>query len=251
MAVLAVHRDEGISGRDGVEERPGLQATIASVKAAPGAVVVVYSVSRLARRQRLRWNLLDAQGDYALPVLSATEPFDTSTPMGRAMLGMIATWNTLEADMVSERTRDALAEVKAQGRKLGAPSMLDLGAIESVRLAQALRVGELHPPLARRGAEPTRGAHGEGRQVVAEDGSFGALGGGAVVKRKPRRAATPPRRFPLPAGRRECSPSWGTRTGSSTTCSRARACGKPSPARPGPPRRAARSPPATRVLPRS
>lgn len=163
MAVLAVHRDEGISGRDGVEERPGLQATIASVKAAPGAVVVVYSVSRLARRQRLRWNLLDAQGDYALPVSSATEPFDTSTPMGRAMLGMIATWNTLEADMVSERTRDALAEVKAQGRKLGAPSMLDLGAIESVRLAQELYASgsythrSLAEELNRRGVPTAKG----------------------------------------------------------------------------------------------
>jgi hypothetical protein len=44
--VLAVHKDEGVSGRDGVEDRAGLQAAIAAVKANPGAVVVVYSVSR-------------------------------------------------------------------------------------------------------------------------------------------------------------------------------------------------------------
>jgi DNA invertase Pin-like site-specific DNA recombinase len=137
-AVLAVHRDEGVSGRDGVEDRPGLQAVIDTVKANPGAVAVVYSVSRLARRQRLLWNLLDDREGYGLPVSSATEAFDTATPTGRAMLGMIATFAQLEADMVSERTKDALAEVKAQGRKLGAPSMVDLGAVESIKLAQAL-----------------------------------------------------------------------------------------------------------------
>ncbi len=71
-------------------------------------------------------------------VSSATEAFDTSTPMGRAMLGMIATFAQVEADMVSERTKDALVELKAQGKKLGAPSMVDLGAEASVRKAKEL-----------------------------------------------------------------------------------------------------------------
>jgi DNA invertase Pin-like site-specific DNA recombinase len=136
--VIGVHRDAGVSGRDGVDDRPGLQATIGAVKSNPGAVVVVYSVSRLARRQRLLWNLLDDHEGYGLPVSSATEAFDTATPTGRAMLGMIATFAQLEADMVSERTRDALAEVKAQGKKLGARNMIELGAENAVRLAQEL-----------------------------------------------------------------------------------------------------------------
>lgn len=162
--VVAVFRDEGASGRDGVEDRPGLQSAIDAVKATPGAVVVVYSVSRLARRQRLLWNLLDDREGYGLPVSSATESFDTATPTGRAMLGMIATFAQLEADMVSERTRDALAEVKAQGRKLGAPSMVALGAVESVKLAQELYAsgGFSHRTLAdelnRRGVPTAKGA---------------------------------------------------------------------------------------------
>jgi DNA invertase Pin-like site-specific DNA recombinase len=161
--VVAIHRDEGLSGRDGVEERPGLQATISTVQANPGAIVVVYSVSRLARRQRLLWNLLDDREGYGLPVSSATEAFDTATPTGRAMLGMIATFAQLEADMVSERTKDALAEVKAQGKKLGAPSMLDLGAVESVRLVQQMYNGggfthrSLAEELNRRGVATAKG----------------------------------------------------------------------------------------------
>jgi DNA invertase Pin-like site-specific DNA recombinase len=122
--VAEVFRDEGVSGKDAIESRPGLVALIAKAKATPNAVVVVYSVSRLARRQRLLWTLLDEHEGFGLSVSSATESFDTTTPTGRAMLGMIAVFAQLEADMVSERTKDALAEVKARGQKLGRPSQL-------------------------------------------------------------------------------------------------------------------------------
>lgn len=135
--MIATFEDRGISGKDEVANRPGLMAVIDCVKANPGACVVVYSVSRLARRQRLLWNLLDDRGDYRLAISSATESFDTCTPSGRAMLGMLATFAALEADMVSERTKDALAELKAQGRKLGAPSVAKL-APASVKQLQAL-----------------------------------------------------------------------------------------------------------------
>lgn len=135
--VARVFSDEGISGKDGLENRPGLVALVEAAQKTPGAIVVVYSVSRLARRQRLLWNLLDDREGYGLAVSSATESFDTSTPTGRAMLGMLATFAQLEADMVSERTRDALAELKARGRKLGAPSMADLNP-DAVRLVREL-----------------------------------------------------------------------------------------------------------------
>lgn len=123
--ILTVRVDAGISGKDGIEKRPGLRAAIADVKANPGAVVVVYSLSRLGRSQRLIWTLLDTTGDYALPLVSATEPFDTSSPMGRAMLGMLGVWSQLEADLVSERTTAALDAAKERGTKLGAPSMIE------------------------------------------------------------------------------------------------------------------------------
>jgi DNA invertase Pin-like site-specific DNA recombinase len=45
--------------------------------------------------------------------------------MGRAMLGMLAVWSQLEADLVSERTRDALAHLRSKGVKLGAPGMIE------------------------------------------------------------------------------------------------------------------------------
>lgn len=136
--VRAVHRDEGVSGRETVAGRPGLTAAIEEATT-QGAVLVAYSVSRVSRRQRVLWELLDPAVPVA-PVLlsSATEPFDTTTPMGRAMLGMIAVWSALEADMISERTRDALATVRARGKRLGAPPM-SVSRPESVERIQQLR----------------------------------------------------------------------------------------------------------------
>ena len=124
LPVLGVYRDEGASGKDGLEDRPGLAALVETFTHTPGAVVVVYSVSRLARRQRVLWQLLDEREGHGLRVASATEAFETATPMGKAMLGMLAVWAQLEGDLVSQRTRDGLAELKAQGRQLGAPSMI-------------------------------------------------------------------------------------------------------------------------------
>jgi site-specific DNA recombinase len=162
-SVAKVFADEGMSGKDGLKDRPGLASLIDAVKADPKAVVIVYSISRLARRQRLLWQLLDDRDGFGLPVVSATEPFDAASPMGRAMLGMIAVFAQLEADMVSERTSDALAELKAQGKKLGAPSMADLGIGDSIRLVQQLYAagGHTHVSLAeelnRRGVPTAKG----------------------------------------------------------------------------------------------
>jgi site-specific DNA recombinase len=125
IPVLSVHTDAGVSGKDALSKRPGLQAAIAAVQGAPGSVMVAYSLSRLGRSQKLIWTLLDDRGEYALPFVSATEPFDTSTPMGRAMLGMLAVWAQLEADLASERSIDALAAVAERGTKLGAPNMVE------------------------------------------------------------------------------------------------------------------------------
>lgn len=140
LDVIAEHSDPATSGRDGIEDRPGLQAVLEAVKAHPGAVVVVYSLSRLGRSQRLIWELLDDRGDYALPLSSATESFDTSTPMGRALLGMISVWSALEADLVAERTVDALAAIRASGKRLGAPSMAEIVDEDGTRRFDPSRV---------------------------------------------------------------------------------------------------------------
>lgn len=117
--------DPGVSGRVAPEERGGLSEALRWLRKGEAAVLVVHSVSRLTRRQRALWELLDENGEYGLKLISATEPFDTSTPMGRAMIGMLGVWNQLEADLVSDRTKAALAARRARGLRLGPPAIAD------------------------------------------------------------------------------------------------------------------------------
>jgi site-specific DNA recombinase len=119
-SIIGEFTDQAISGKDTIEKRPGLQSVLQLAAKRDDVAVIVYSLSRLSRRQSLTWRLLDDRGDYQLAVESATEPFDTSSPIGRAMMGMLAVWAQLEADMCSERTSAALEARRASGQHVGA-----------------------------------------------------------------------------------------------------------------------------------
>lgn len=56
---------------------------------------------------------------YALVVID--QGFDLSTPHGKAMAGMLAVFAQYERDMISARTRSALAHVKRNGSRSGRP----------------------------------------------------------------------------------------------------------------------------------
>jgi site-specific DNA recombinase len=170
--VVAELSDPAFTGKDVIGRRPGLQKVIELAAKNPDVVVVIYALSRLSRRQSLTWKLLDDRGEYQLQVESATEPFDTSTSMGRAMLGMLAVWSQLEADMCSERTSAALEARRARGHRLGARP-LSLEHPETVQLVQTLyadgRGGFTHRSLAdelnRRGVQTKRGKRWHATQV--------------------------------------------------------------------------------------
>lgn len=124
--VAGVHVDDGLSGKLPVAERPGLRQAIEATHAAPGTAFVVYALTRAFRTQRECWNTVeDARGEPALPIVSATEPFDLTTSFGRAAFGMLATFARLEADLAADRTTAALGAARARGVKLGAPSMAE------------------------------------------------------------------------------------------------------------------------------
>lgn len=124
-AVRSVHVDDGLSGKLPIAARPGLAAAVAESHSI-GAALLVYALTRAFRSQRECWlTVEDERGEPALPLVSATEPFDLTTAFGRAAFGMLATFARLEADLASDRTVAALAAAKERGTQLGAPSMVE------------------------------------------------------------------------------------------------------------------------------
>lgn len=151
LDVAAVYTDAGVSGTVDPEDRKGLSDALAALRELQGAVLVVSALSRLTRRQSALWRLLDENGPHQLRLLSATEPFDTSTPIGRAMVGMLGVWAQLEADMISERTKSALAARRARGLRMGPepvwsarPDVAELVGQLGERLTQDAIVAELN-----------------------------------------------------------------------------------------------------------
>jgi DNA invertase Pin-like site-specific DNA recombinase len=66
-------------------------------------------------------NTLAELAALGIDFVSVTESFDTTTPQGRAMLGMNAVFAEYERDMAIERTRAGLEAARRRGAKIGRP----------------------------------------------------------------------------------------------------------------------------------
>lgn len=117
----AIYKDEGISGTIAPgPKRPALARLLADVASGQVNAVVVLDLSRLARNVKLILSMIDELDAAGAVFVSCKENFDTSTAMGRAMLGIVAVFGQLERDLTSERTVAALAERgKQHGYKSG------------------------------------------------------------------------------------------------------------------------------------
>lgn len=100
--IYKIYIDPGYSGGD--TARPGLQDLIRDVNAGVIDKVVVYKLDRLSRSQKDTLVLIeDVFLANKTDFVSMTENFDTSSPFGRAMIGMLAVFAQLEKDKINER----------------------------------------------------------------------------------------------------------------------------------------------------
>ena len=98
--VSEIYIDHGFSGAN--LERPGLQKLIAEIKAYDS--VLVYKLDRISRSQKDTMYLIeDVFLKNDVDFVSMSESFDTSTPFGRAAVGLLATFAQLERENIKER----------------------------------------------------------------------------------------------------------------------------------------------------
>lgn len=116
--VIAVYEDAGISGMD--MERPGLESALNAAN--KGVALVTYSISRLARSTIGVLEIAKRLEYQGADLVSLSEKIDTTSAAGRMMFRMLAVLAEFERDQISERTKNALAKLKANGKKLGSPN---------------------------------------------------------------------------------------------------------------------------------
>lgn len=119
MADLGVDKvfAEKISGKS--TNRPELQAMLSFVR--EGDVVVVESLSRLARSTRDLLNIVETLDSQGVGFVSLKENMDTSTPQGRFILTVFAGLSQLERESILQRQKEGIAVAKSKGKHLGRP----------------------------------------------------------------------------------------------------------------------------------
>lgn len=113
--VYKIYTDSGYSGSN--MDRPGLQDMIRDVESGKLDMVLVYKLDRLSRSQKETLFLIeDVFQKNNVAFTSITENFDTSTPFGMAMMGILAVFAQLERSKITERTMNGKDSRAREGK---------------------------------------------------------------------------------------------------------------------------------------
>lgn len=188
--LAALHVDAGISGAR-TANRPALAAALRQACRARG-VLVVYSLSRLARSTRDAIDIAERLDRAGADLVSLTEQIDTTTASGKMVFRMLAVLAEFERDLVAERTRGALAHLRRQGHRISrfaplgydldgsrvVPNAAEQGVLATIRRlhSNGLSLRQIGTELSARGISTKNGSRAWSPNVIR-----------AALKREPER----------------------------------------------------------------
>lgn len=113
--IIGVHTDEGLSG--GNLGRPGIHAAVSQACSTRSTLVVV-ALSRLGRNTRDVMELSERLHAKGAAFYSLSEQFISNSAMGRLLTAILAATAAWEREALQERTRDRLAVMRREGRRI-------------------------------------------------------------------------------------------------------------------------------------
>jgi len=119
--------DEGVSGAVKALQRPGFAELFKFIR--KGDTLIVPAVDRLGRNTIDVLNTVEALQGKGVSIISLREGFDLSTPIGKAMLTMLAAVAELERSNIKTRQMAGIAKAKAEGKALGREKTIDDAAV--------------------------------------------------------------------------------------------------------------------------
>ena len=99
-----IYKDAGYSGKN--INRPQFSKLLEDIKKGVIKKVISYRLDRISRSIADFSQLLIMFDEYNVDFISATENFDTNSPMGRAMINIVMTFAQLERETIVERVTD-------------------------------------------------------------------------------------------------------------------------------------------------
>ena len=121
--LVTVLEDRGLSGKS-TNGRKALEAAIAMIEAGAADALVVSKLDRLSRSLLDFAGLMRRAQDAGWAIVVLDSDFDMTSPSGRLMANMLASFAEFEREMISQRTKDGLAAKRAAGVVVGRPRTL-------------------------------------------------------------------------------------------------------------------------------
>lgn len=114
-SIYSLYADEGVSGKDMVH-RPSVQRLMRDAENKEFDIVLFWALSRFTRSVSDLYQSVYKLNKLNIDLVSYTEAFDTSTPFGRAIIGILGVFAQLERELTSERVSLALDEKFKQSK---------------------------------------------------------------------------------------------------------------------------------------
>ena len=116
------YEDEGFSGKN--TQRPRFIQMMSDLRREHYDYLVCYKLDRLGRNLTDLVNLIEELSNLDTSFISIKERFDTSTPIGRAMMFFTGVLAQMEREQIAERVRDNMLMLARSGRWLGGTTPL-------------------------------------------------------------------------------------------------------------------------------
>lgn len=111
------YSDKGYSGKN--TNRPAFEEMLEDIKQGKVSRVIVYKLDRISRSILDFANMMEIFAAHNVEFVSSTERFDTSTPIGRAMLNICIVFAQLERETIQKRVADAYYSRSKRGFYMG------------------------------------------------------------------------------------------------------------------------------------
>ncbi len=128
QAEILEYEDEGFSGKN--TKRPQFQKMMQDMKEQHFDYLVCYKLDRLGRNLADLANLMEDLAKKDISFISIKEKFDTTTPIGKAMLYFSGVLAQMEREQIAERVRDNMIMLARSGHWLGGNTPLGYSSVK-------------------------------------------------------------------------------------------------------------------------
>ena len=140
--IVEEYVDHGISGAKGRDKRPAFDRLMKDATRRRFEVVMAWSVDRLGRSLQDLVAFLGEVHAQGVDLYLDRQGVDTTTPGGKALFQMMGVFAEFEREMIRERVCAGLEKARANGKRLGRPTV-PASVEHSIRAARQTGKGQL------------------------------------------------------------------------------------------------------------